>query len=96
MVAIYAGFSGLFASTFLSVALFQSANVSDSTLYSLVAAIIIIETTTAVFQRFFEFFYYHFCRMTGLDPLSDVFSRIVDEEMRLEKAAEATLTRFDS
>lgn len=95
VLAVYSAFTGFFVATAASVVFFQNFNETDTMIYSLVGVIVVANVLMTLFRLLAELTYYKFFRLTGLDPLGDIYARIEREDLESVRRAEKELVRFE-
>lgn len=95
VLSVYSSFSGFFVATAASVVFFMNFSESDSMIYSLVGVIVVVNTFMTFFRLLTELAYYKFYKLTGLDPLGDIYARIERDENEILARAEKDLVRFE-
>lgn len=75
--------------------LFSGTDISKKILFSLSSILVVSVFAQTLFRTFFEFLYYKFYSLTGMDLFGTAFAEIQAEETALIEQAEKSLTRFD-
>ncbi len=94
VLAVYSGFAGFFMASGASVVFFMNFSESDSMIYSLVGVIVVVNVLMTFFRLLTELAYYKFYKLTGLDPLGDIYARIERDENEILARAERELVKF--
>lgn len=81
LVWLYASFSGLILSGFVSIYIFSIFSDSYAKLISLLLILPLVNSLITFFKWLFEFLYYKYYLFTWLDQLWDIFDQIQEEEM---------------
>lgn len=95
VLSVYSSFAGFFVASAASVVFFMNFSESDTMIYSLVGVIVVVGVLMNLFRLFTELAYYKFYKLTGLDPLGDIYARIEREENETLERAEKELVKFE-
>lgn len=95
VLAVYSGFAGFFVTTALSIVAVTVFGETNNTLYALVGVIVVANVLMTFFRLLTEWCYYQFYRLTGIDPIGDIYARIERDDLEAVRRAEKELVRFE-
>lgn len=95
VLAVYSGFAGFLATGALSLVAVTVFEETSTTLYSLVGVIVVANVLMTFFRLLTELCYYQFYRLTGIDPIGDIYARIERDDAEAVRRAEKELVRFE-
>ncbi len=94
LLNIYGTLIGTIISVFLTLFIFSGFTDSTQALYALIGSVILAFTWIVTCKILIVYAYHIFYKNTGSDFIGNIFQSLEDEEKKIEKYVETTLTKF--